>query len=259
MREFVMGDIHGAYKAVKQCLQKSRFDYRKDRLIQLGDIADRYGEVYECVEELLKIKNLIALRGNHDDWFDVFCQNSYHPTNWIHGGLATVKSYLCNAKVKGLSALNHYELKALLNPEDIPKRHRDFFANMQLYHIDENGRCFVHGGFNRFLAFTGQNPSTYFWDRDLWNAALEWQVNERLKPGLQPFYMKNRFKEVFIGHTPTTHWNITVPMYACHVYNLDTGAGQGASLTIMEVETKKYWQSDPVVALYPKAAVQSGI
>jgi len=43
----------------------------------------------------------------------------------------------------------------------------------------EHGRCFVHGGFNRFLPFTGQLPSTYYWDRGLWLAALDWQTTGR--------------------------------------------------------------------------------
>lgn len=230
-------------------------DYRKDRLIQLGDITDRHGQVYECVEELLKINNLIALRGNHDDWFDDFCQTGYHPADWMHGGLETIKCYLRHAKIKGLAGLNHYELKGLIKPADIPKKHRDFFSNMQLYHIDEHGRCFVHGGFNRLLPFTGQSPSTYYWDRELWTDALEWQVNERLTPGQLPFKIKTRFAEIFIGHTPTTQWGITVPMRAAAIYNLDTGAGQDGRLTIMEIETKEYWQSDPVAALYGEVAV----
>jgi len=52
-RTFVMGDIHGAYRALVQCLQRSGFDYQYDILIQLGDIVDGHDEVFECVEELL--------------------------------------------------------------------------------------------------------------------------------------------------------------------------------------------------------------
>ena len=31
MRTFVIGDIHGAYKAFKQCLKKADFNYKKDK------------------------------------------------------------------------------------------------------------------------------------------------------------------------------------------------------------------------------------
>ena len=37
MRIFVVGDIHGAYKAFKQCLERSGFDYNNDRLVVIGE------------------------------------------------------------------------------------------------------------------------------------------------------------------------------------------------------------------------------
>jgi hypothetical protein len=33
-------------------------------LIQVGDIADRNADVFECVQELLKIKHMIVVRGS---------------------------------------------------------------------------------------------------------------------------------------------------------------------------------------------------
>jgi serine/threonine protein phosphatase 1 len=252
MREFVMGDIHGACKAMRQCLQRAAFDYKNDRLIQLGDIVDRQAGVFECVEELLKIKHLIVVRGNHDDWFDEFCQTGHHPAHWWHGGVATAQSYWRHAHSKEAHPPDDQEIINLLRPEHIPEKHRRFFAGLPLYHVDAQGRCFVHAGFNRFAPFTGQPSSIYFWDRELWTAALEWQENERLTPGQPPFQIKTKFREIFIGHTPTTGWNSIVPMRAAHVYNLDTGAGQVGRLTIMDLATKKYWQSEPVASLYEK-------
>ena len=57
MKKFVIGDIHGAYGALVQVLQRSKFDYKKDLLITLGDIVDGGKDSYKCVEELLKIEN----------------------------------------------------------------------------------------------------------------------------------------------------------------------------------------------------------
>jgi serine/threonine protein phosphatase 1 len=82
MRRFVMGDIHGAYPALLQCLTRSGFNYEADLLIQLGDIVDGYDESYCCVEELLKINNLICIKGNHDVWFLEFIQTGQHPKFW---------------------------------------------------------------------------------------------------------------------------------------------------------------------------------
>ncbi len=40
MRTFVLGDVHGAARALKQVLERSSFDYSADRLVCLGDVAD---------------------------------------------------------------------------------------------------------------------------------------------------------------------------------------------------------------------------
>lgn len=50
MRTFVLGDIHGAAKALEQCFERSEFDKKNDLLIQLGGVVDRHDEVFECVE-----------------------------------------------------------------------------------------------------------------------------------------------------------------------------------------------------------------
>ena len=55
MRTLVCGDIHGAHRALLQCFEKSSFDYEKDKLICLGDVADGWSEVPECFDELLKV------------------------------------------------------------------------------------------------------------------------------------------------------------------------------------------------------------
>jgi Calcineurin-like phosphoesterase. len=67
-KTFVVGDIHGAHKALVQVLERSGFDKENDLLITLGDIADGWSEVYEVVEELLTIKHRIDIIGNHDEW-----------------------------------------------------------------------------------------------------------------------------------------------------------------------------------------------
>ena len=58
MKTFVIGDVHGNNRALLQCLEKSGFDKENDKLISLGDIADGWSEVPQCVETLLSIKNL---------------------------------------------------------------------------------------------------------------------------------------------------------------------------------------------------------
>lgn len=39
MRILAIGDIHGAYKALMQYFKRSKFDYKKDRLIVMAMFA----------------------------------------------------------------------------------------------------------------------------------------------------------------------------------------------------------------------------
>lgn len=124
-----------------------------------------------------------------------------------------------------------------------------FFYRQHLYYIDEWYNCYVHAGFDRHQAFKGQRPEVYYWDRDLWSAALSYNVYERHQPG-NKFRMITEFNEIFIGHTSTINWKTDKPMKAANIYNLDTGGGYSGRLTIMDVETKQFWQSDSVTQLY---------
>lgn len=240
-RAFVMGDIHGHIIGLRQCLERSGFDYEKDLLIQLGDIVDRNEGVYECVEELLKIKHLIAIKGNHDQWFDEFIKTDFHPWLWNHGGEKTIHSYLKHSKGKRICFRSGSGFKTSLNSTNIPAQHREFFKNQVLYYIDSQNRCFVHAGFDRHTNFIQQKEGTYYWDRTLWQDALDYLGDNTSYLSFQTI---PNFKEIFIGHTPTTGWEKDQPMNAYNIYNLDTGAGDSGRLTIMEIETKQYWQSD---------------
>ncbi|MDP2943458.1 MAG: metallophosphoesterase, partial [Candidatus Omnitrophota bacterium] len=68
MKTCAVGDIHGAYKALVQCFERSKFDYQKDRLIVMGDVCDGYPDVLQCIDELLKVKHHDLVIGNHDMW-----------------------------------------------------------------------------------------------------------------------------------------------------------------------------------------------
>jgi len=238
MRTLVMGDIHGAYKALVQCLERSEFDYENDQLIQLGDVADGLSQVYECVDELLKIKHLIAIKGNHDDWLNEFIQTDFHPFFWNLGGKGTLISYLDHAGKSGRFFSKGSGYKTALESKDIPDTHKIFFNDQKLYYIDDSNRCFVHAGFKSNLPFHEQRPADYYWDRSLWQEAYKRYINK------EAFAVEPDFKEIYIGHTPTTKFGKDKPLKAFNIYNIDTGTGQSGRLTIMDIDTKDYWQSD---------------
>lgn len=242
MSTYVLGDLHGQYQSLKQCLIKCNFDYNLDTLIQLGDVVDGGEEVFECVEELLKIKNLIALKGNHDDWFLDFIRTGLHPAAWTYGGISTINSYASNIGKTPIIKKTRQGYKTSLSSDDIPLSHRHFFESQRLYYIDLDNNCFVHAGFNPFQPFHEQPAHVFYWDRILWQSAMNWQT--KLNSDTEPFGIVTKFNNIFIGHTNTMKWGIDKPLKAANIYNIDTGGSKGGKLTIMDVDSKSFWQSD---------------
>lgn len=255
MKRYTIGDIHGCYRGLLQCLERSNFNKDKDFLISLGDIADGWNQVYECVEELLSIKNLITIKGNHDDWFNSWIQSDLHPCSWQQGGFGTLSSY---CEILNKDYLNKYSggyLTSLI-PEDIPISHKEFFNNQKNYYILDN-MCFVHGGFNRHHTLQENelfDKEQFYWDRDLWYSALSYQSLKDNHPEdfKYKFKMHEGFNKVFIGHTDVMNWGKPLPMKAANIWNLDTGGGFKGKVTIMNIDTEEYFQSDLVQELYPE-------
>lgn len=268
MSTFVVGDIHGAAKALEQCLERSGFDREKDRLITLGDICDGWSYVYECVNILLSIPNRIDIRGNHDQWFVEWLMDGRHPDHWCQGGYATAASYMrALGKGDSVQGAKHTGYFPQLHPDEIPDLHKEFFHGQQDYVLlgEASDRLFVHGGIDRHRTLVEQerdNPFDFYWDRNLWAFALAVKANGQKLKFAEPF------SEIYIGHTATTMLayddvihngfitrrgknKVITPVQADIVWNLDTGAGWDGKLTIMDIDTKEYWQSDLVKDLYP--------
>ena len=235
MKKFVIGDIHGSNKALLQVLEKSGFDKESDLLISLGDVADGWNEVPECVDTLLSIKNLIAIRGNHDVWCYDWFEMGATPLIWTQqGGQATLDAYVRTGKMT----------------ED---SHKEFWKNQVDYHIDDDNRLFIHGGWDYVEGFprgamlpvnAGSIAKECHWDRSLLEGARS-AFGDKNRPG--KFKALEQFKEIYIGHTAMNG----EPKQFGNLWNLDTGAGWNGQLTIMDIDTKEFWQSDNVKELHP--------
>lgn len=231
MRTLVLGDLHGSYRALLQVFERANFDYEKDHLISLGDVADGWPEVPECFEELLKVKHLDYIMGNHDYWLYEYFHSEFTPELWLsQGGYQTIQSYKkVNTAMKD--------------------RHLDFLEQAVAYLV-KNDKLFVHGGFNWHAPIETQDPHDLMWDRNLFEVAKYWQ--KQANRGIAMDEIDN-YDEVFIGHTTTSRVDPELkPVHISNVWNLDQGAGFEGKLTLMDVDTKEYFQSDIVKTLYPK-------
>jgi serine/threonine protein phosphatase 1 len=230
MKTYVLGDIHGAHLAMKQVFERAGFDYEKDRLIQIGDVVDGWPDAVACVEELMKVKNLVAVRGNHDCWLYDWLKTGSHDPYWPEfGGDATMRDYIRKEK------------------ED-DKRHLRFFENQCDYFVDEKQRLFVHAGYNVNEPLVMQPSWIFYGSRDYFSLMLKCHRQQTGAPA-----DVNAFTEVFIGHTQTPKYvGHDEPLNLFSMWNVDQGCKGQGKLTLLNVDTKEYFQSDLVFTLYPE-------
>ena len=235
MRTLVIGDIHGGLRALHQIMERAKVT-PSDTLIFLGDYVDGWSQSPQVIDYLIKLQtnhNCIFIRGNHDEllleWLNKTKDN---PLWYKHGGESTVLAY---ANVS----------------EETIKKHIEFLQSLENYYLDEDNRLFIHAGFTNVNGVDYEYfPKLFYWDRTLWETALA--MDKTLKQD-NLFYPKRLtlYKEIYIGHTPVSRINKTIPIQMANVWNVDTSAAFEGPLTIMNVDTKEFWQSEPLCHLYP--------
>ncbi len=234
-RIFAIGDIHGGLKALKQILHDAEIGLN-DTLIFLGDYVDGWSESPQVLSFLIDLSqktNCIFIKGNHDDLLLQWLDNSRDNREWYrHGGESTVLAYM---KI-GF---------------DEKQKHIAFLKNLKNYYLDKQNRLFVHAGFTNMHGIDMEYfPRLCFWDRTLWETALALDKSLEKTSAQYPKRLK-LYNEIFIGHTPVTRIGETKPTKMANVWNLDTGAAFKGRLSMIEINTKQIYQSDPLFELYP--------
>lgn len=234
MRTFVIGDIHGGLKALRQVIERAGVA-KEDKLIFLGDYVDGWSEsaqVINYLQQLDATNHCIFIKGNHDAWCEEWLRSGKANTTWVaHGGRETIESY-----------------KSYSNEQK--KVHLAFFERLKYYHVDSHNRLFIHAGYTSLHGPEREMFSAvYNWDRTLWELAL---ALDKSIPQDSKYYPKRLllYKEIYLGHTPTLYVNVTTPMCGANVWNIDTGAAFRGKLSILNIETKAFWQSDMLPDLY---------
>lgn len=213
MRTFVIGDVHGHYDAMMQALNRSPFDKDVDQLINLGDIVDGGRQTRQCIRKMKSFKNRIDIIGNHDKWTLHWMKTGAElPVWWHQGGLNTACSYGFDYK-------------------SVPKSHVKFLQNALPYYIDESNNMYVHGGFNPDIPFVENDYEDLTWDRDIITYAREKKIP--------------KYNRVFIGHTTTQAINGGCsPVVLNNLVCCDCGGGWNGKISVIDVNTLEYWQSD---------------
>jgi len=234
-RTLVIGDIHGGLKALQQLFERAEVS-PTDQLIFLGDYVDGWSDSAAVIDYLIQLKadyNCTFIRGNHDALVNNWLKTGEANDKWVqHGGQSTKDAY------QGIDK----HTKAL---------HIQFMDDLINYVVDHQNRLFLHAGFANLHGPDYEwYDHTVYWDRTLWEMVICMDQDMLPSHELYPDRLK-LFKEIYIGHTPTTRIGKNKPVNFQNVWNIDTGAAFKGALSMLDVDTKQVWQSDPVHLLYP--------
>jgi len=235
MRTLVIGDIHSGLKALEQLMIYAKVT-RDDHLIFLGDYVDSWSTAVETVDFLIEFEkehHCTFIRGNHDELCREWLLTKKENPQWLeHGGAATRDSYLNDSRENW-------------------GNHLEFYANLKNYFLDDDNRLYLHAGYTNLKGvYFEYFDQLFYWDRTLWELAKA--LDPALLPNDKNFPKRlGHYKEIFIGHTPLSKTTVAEPQNGANVWNVDTGAAFKGPLTAMDVETKEFWQSEPVHTFYP--------
>lgn len=231
-RDFVVGDIHGAFDLVLQAMRQASFNPEVDRLFSVGDLIDRGPDSHRCLR-FLQQPYVYAVRGNHEQTLLDIHANGEPP----------------EAAIQWLSQRNGFGWW-LKTPEDLRSRILEMVATLPYVIEVETERGLV--GLIHAEVPRGMDWQTF-------TRRIEGGCEKTMESCLEG---RERFKykdedgvpgvgRLFVGHT--IHWQGAARRG--NVYSIDTGAifGQrgtreNGSLTMASVAVSTGILSAPVRA-----------
>lgn len=199
---FVMSDIHGCLDEFTERLHDlndlESVKAGRDKLILLGDYIDRGSESYKVLKKVYDMQhecgseNLIALKGNHEEWFSEFLEKKSRDWLGEDEKLNTSKTFLTKeqmAELKG-PAIEKKAGKAFeFIRQCIRDNHKELLAWMKRlpYYYATETQIFVHAGIDEEAG-------------DWWNVGTpDYYFTGKYPPTLGKFYM-----DIIAGHTATS-------------------------------------------------------
>ncbi len=206
---FVFSDIHGCFDKFNTLMDKVSISFKEDTVVFLGDYIDRGPNSFEVVEFLIGLKrqhkNLIFLKGNHEDMFLKYLSGTDRLVFLANGGQQTLESYM-NRNIRTNDGL-------------VPSDHFDFLESLILYHETEDF-IFVHAGLKDNVPLKEQDPEDLLWIR---RSFIESEHDFG--------------KLVIFGHTP-----LPEALILPNKIGIDTGAVYGKKLTCVELTEMEFFE-----------------
>lgn len=217
-RLFATSDSHGYYEEFMRLLKKVRFDWKRDKLIHLGDAIDRGPDSAKLLRKLMEM-NLNGqcefILGNHEVMFlDVIFGKFPIHTYFENGGLATFKSFGIDMSKNP----TFEEIRSIIGMDLI-----NWLLKRPLYYETQN-YIFVHAGLNPDVPLENQ---TVF---DLLSRS--------------DFYKRYKGdKKVIFGHVPVQKIHKKNDIWVRNnCIGIDTGAGGKRFMTIINCDNLKSYR-----------------
>ena len=194
---YAISDIHACYEAFQQRIEqlKPKLEEGDNKLILLGDYIDRGTDSYKVLELIHSLQKkfgkekVIALKGNHEEWFLDFLENGERIWLEEDKDYHTSKTFLLKEQKKTLEKMTSKEEATKYLCSCIKKNHKSlihWIKNLP-YYYETPTQIFVHAGV----------------EEDILEEELEWctlMTPEYVMTGKYPATLGKFFKDIIAGH-----------------------------------------------------------
>lgn len=209
-RDYVVGDIHGCFDALRDGMHAIGFDESCDRLFSVGDLVDRGPSSEECVDWIAK-PWFYAVRGNHEQMAIGIAAGKHDRGNYAANGGGWFLA-LSPARQKLIAEVLS-TLPFLIEVETV-------HGKVGIVHAEIDGASWA--AFRDALESVDSNNKR----KRLFEIAM-WARSRITSGDVSPITDLHR---LYVGHTPVKDWAVLG-----NVYYIDTGCVFGGKLTICEI------------------------
>lgn len=209
-RDFVVGDVHGCFDALRDAIALAQFDEDCDRLFSVGDLVDRGPSSEEAVDWIAR-PWFHAVRGNHEQMAIGVAAGKHDHSNYLRNGggwFLALDDYRQQLTAQAFETL----------PVAIEIDHA--VGRIGIVHADIWG-----GSWDEFVAEIDGDLSNSrrhkLVEVALWSRS---RIQARDETGVSDLFA------LFVGHTP-----VKTPTVLGNVIYIDTGAVFSNGLTMMEI------------------------
>lgn len=215
-RDFAVGDIHGRFDLLRDCMEDVNFDGRIDRMFSAGDLVDRGPHSLEAVSwigqrwfhPVLGNHEIVAMgvaAGKHDAehylkngglWFLKLTDEQRHAIACV---FATLPYAIEIETSHGLVGIVHAEIRG--------NSWRDFIADFQAVQSNNKRKAFIE---------------RCCWSRDIIDA---WHEERAMPDRIHDLH------KLIVGHS-----RVPEPLQLENIHYIDTGAYKTGNLTVIQID-----------------------